>query len=62
MKQFKTDRPADRLKGSLVLLLVLFAALVISGGPDEATIHAHDIEATRTMPGGYSSYYTFDGD
>lgn len=59
MREFIANRLTDRLKGAIVLALVLLAVLAVSGGPDEKAISAAAQDAPG-LSGGFGPYYTYD--
>ncbi len=59
MRNSIKDYLSDRLTGGLVLALILFAALAISGGPGEPSIST-DAVASPTHQSGSGPYHTLD--
>ena len=57
--RYMSDYLSDRLVGALVLAVVLFGALAVSGGPGEPSISA-EAAAAQSTPGGVGPYYTRD--
>lgn len=50
---------SDKFKAALVIVLLLFGALALSGGPDENTISI-DAAIAQAVPGGTGPYHTIE--
>lgn len=57
MEKGPHERLSDRLKGALILVAIVFALLVVSGGPDGTSAGTQEVFEPFVSPPGNPSWY-----